>query len=128
MLEAHLVALLVELRVAEGAIDKQVGEDQENERDDAGAKESGPVHIVGDVEWVQSKVIAIGWFSILSFNLLLLMIIPKHSAVLQLKLKINQKAFPEICDVEADFLSYNMSCVGNICDDKFCLEEFRNID
>ena len=37
LLEANLVALLVELRVTEGAIDKQVGEDQENEGDDAGA-------------------------------------------------------------------------------------------
>ena len=61
LLEARLVTLLVKLRIAQGTIDEQVSEEQENEGNNAGAEESCPVNVVGDVDRVQPDLIC--WLS-----------------------------------------------------------------
>ena len=57
LLEARLVTFLIKLRIAQGTINKQVSEEQENEGNNARAEESCPVNIVGDVDGVQPELI-----------------------------------------------------------------------
>ena len=54
MLEAGSVALLIEVRVLESSVDEKVDGGEEDEGNDPGAEQPGPVGVVLDVGRVQS--------------------------------------------------------------------------